>query len=98
MYDRRDVHIRDTVRELPLKGLSLEATEAWLSSLETDDTPPAKDVHAATGGHPLAMELLELYGQPTHNDWLRFPMRKFCFACPNRKRSCSPPLPWRNRR
>jgi len=72
VYDRRDVHIRDTVRELPLKGLSLEATEAWLSNLESGNTPPAEDVHAATGGHPLAMELLELYGQPTHKDWLRF--------------------------
>ena len=72
VYDRRDVHIRDHVRELPLKGLSLEATEAWLSSLETEEAPPAEEVHAATGGHPLAMELLELYGQPTHKDWLRF--------------------------
>ena len=72
VYDRRDVHIRDTVRELPLKGLSLEATEAWLSNLEGVHAPAAEDVHAATGGHPLAMELLELYGQPTHKDWLRF--------------------------
>ena len=24
------------------------------------------------GGHPLALELLEIYGQPTHQDWLRF--------------------------
>ena len=61
VYDRRDVHIRNTVRELPLKGLSLQATEAWLANLKGGETPPAEDVHAATGGHPLAMELLELY-------------------------------------
>ena len=72
VYDRRDVHIRKTVRELPLSGLSLEATKAWLASLEGEDSPEASEVHAATGGHPLALELLELYGQPTHKDWLRF--------------------------
>jgi len=71
VYDRRDVHIRDTVREMPLQGLSLEATQAWLETLDTEP-PPAAEVHAATGGHPLALELLELYGQPTHKDWLRF--------------------------
>lgn len=71
VYDRRDVHIRNTVREMPLKGLSLEATEAWLATL-TEQAPSAAEVHAATGGHPLALELLELYGQPTHKDWLRF--------------------------
>ena len=72
VYDRRDVHIRQTVRELPLKGLSLEATHAWLMTLESDQTTTVDEVHAATGGHPLALELLELYGQPTHKDWLRF--------------------------
>ena len=25
-----------------------------------------------TGGHPLALELLEIYGNPTHGDWLQF--------------------------
>ena len=25
-----------------------------------------------TGGHPLAVELLEMYGQTMHEDWLRF--------------------------
>ena len=25
-----------------------------------------------TGGHPLAVELLEMYGQTLHEDWLRF--------------------------
>jgi len=25
-----------------------------------------------TGGHPLAVELLEMYGSITHGDWLRF--------------------------
>ena len=72
VYDRRDVHIRNTVREMPLKGLSLEATEAWLNTLDSTVAPVAEEVHAATGGHPLALELLELYGQPTHKDWLRF--------------------------
>ena len=86
VYDRRDVHIRDNVRELALKGLSLEATEAWLSSLESGDSPPAEEVHAATGGHPLAMELLELYGQPTHKDWLRFLDEEILLRLPDQEK------------
>jgi hypothetical protein len=57
---------------MPLSGLSLAATEAWISSLDVEQNTPISDVHAATGGHPLALELLEIYGQPTHRDWLRF--------------------------
>lgn len=72
VYDRRDVHTRDVVRELPLNGLSLEATSAWINSIGMTEEASIPDVHAATGGHPLALELLELYGQPTHTDWLRF--------------------------
>ena len=86
VYDRRDVHIRDTVRELPLKGLSLEATEAWLSNLDGGNAPAAEDVHAATGGHPLAMELLELYGQPTHKDWLRFLDEEILLRLPEKEK------------
>lgn len=101
VYDRRDVHIRDNVRELALKGLSLEATEAWLSSLESEDSPPAEDVHAATGGHPLAMELLELYGQPTHKDWLRFLDEEILLRLPDQEKEllatlavADAPVPW----
>ena len=101
VYDRRDVHIRDTVRELPLKGLSLEATEAWLSNLDGGETPPAEDVHAATGGHPLAMELLELYGQPTHKDWLRFLDEEILLRLPDKEKEllatlavAEAPVPW----
>jgi len=86
VYDRRDVHIRHTVRELPLKGLSLEATAAWLANLEGGKAPPADEVHAATGGHPLAMELLELYGQPTHKDWLRFLDEEILLRLPEKEK------------
>ena len=102
VYDRRDVHIRDTVRELPLKGLSLEATQAWLSSLKAKDAPPAEEVHAATGGHPLAMELLELYGQPTHKDWLRFLDEEILLRLPEQEKEllatlavAESPVPWK---
>ena len=38
-----------------------------------DGSPPApEDVLRLTGGHPLALELLEIYGQATHGDWLKF--------------------------
>ena len=36
------------------------------------EPPTPEQIHEATGGHPLALELLEIYGQTTHGDWLRF--------------------------
>jgi hypothetical protein len=100
VYDRRDVHIRDTVREMPLKGLSLEATTAWLSTLASE-APSAEEVHAATGGHPLALELLELYGQPTHKDWLRFLDEEILTRLPEKEKDMlatlavsDTPIPW----
>jgi hypothetical protein len=100
VYDRRDVHIRDTVREMPLKGLSLEAISAWLATL-TSEAPSAEEVHAATGGHPLALELLELYGQPTHKDWLRFLDEEILTRLPEQEKEMlatlavsETPIPW----
>ncbi|MDP6199533.1 MAG: hypothetical protein QF531_02075, partial [Candidatus Poseidonia sp.] len=93
--------IRNTVRELPLKGLSLEATQAWLETLESDGAPMAEEVHAATGGHPLALELLELYGQPTHKDWLRFLDEEILLRLPEQEKEllatlavAESPVPW----
>ena len=60
------------MREFPISGLSLEETTAWLSELDNSSGIKADEVHAATGGHPLALELLEMYGQTTHGDWLTF--------------------------
>jgi hypothetical protein len=71
-YDRRDVHIREKVKEVEIQGLSISALEEWLDTFDTVEAPAAEDVHKMTGGHPLAMELLELYGSITHGDWLRF--------------------------
>ena len=71
-YDRRDVHTRGLVEEMAISGLTVDALNNWLTTMDGDETPSAKAVHKATGGHPLAMELLELYGQVTHSDWLRF--------------------------
>ncbi|MDA0715022.1 MAG: AAA family ATPase [archaeon] len=71
IYDRRDVHTRDIVRELPLTGLTVDAIRDWLVTMKAVEVSE-EEIHTATGGHPLALELLELYGQPTHVDWLRF--------------------------
>jgi hypothetical protein len=57
---------------MAITGLSVEALGNWLSAMSSEEKPSAKDVHKVTGGHPLAMELLELYGQVAHGDWLRF--------------------------
>lgn len=72
VYDRRDVHTRDFVEELALKGLNLEEIEHWLKELKQDSEVEAKTIHEKTGGHPLALELLELYGNSVHVDWLQF--------------------------
>ncbi|MBT3657232.1 MAG: ATP-binding protein [Euryarchaeota archaeon] len=71
VYDRRDVHTREVVEELPLKGLTVEEISTWVENM--DGAPPTpEEVHKMTGGHPLALELLEIYGQATHGDWLKF--------------------------
>ena len=65
-YDRRDVHTRKNVSELSLSGLTIEELNSWLDNFSKKETPSAEEIHSATGGHPLAVELLEIYGQKIH--------------------------------
>jgi len=99
VYDRRDVHTRDLVSELALKGLSKNEIENWLNELEISEDLEA--VYQKTGGHPLALELFELYGQSVHVDWLQFIDDEILFKLPeNEKRllttlaNYEKPLPW----
>jgi len=71
-YDRRDVHTRNRIKELSLAGLSIEEVSAWLQLIDISEQAPVEQIHQVTGGHPLAVELLEMYGQTLHEDWLRF--------------------------
>jgi len=71
-YDRRDVHTRKQVTELSLLGLTIEELDLWLNYFSKQKGPSAEEIHSVTGGHPLAVELLEIYGQTVHGDWLRF--------------------------
>jgi len=71
-YDRRDVHTRERVNEMALSGLSVEDLDEWIADLKKNDLPSAPVIHQVTGGHPLAIELMEMYGEVTHGDWLRF--------------------------
>ena len=71
VYDRRDVHTRNLVEELPLQGLTVDEISTWVQGMK-GSPPSPEDVHRMTGGHPLALELLEIYGQATHGDWLKF--------------------------
>jgi len=103
IYDRRDVHTRGLVHEYPVSGLSLEETKAWLEDLDHPSQIKADEVHAATGGHPLALELLELYGQPTHNDWLRFLDEEILTSLPEHEQDllatlalADKPMPWKS--
>ena len=80
VYDRRDVHTRDLVSELALKGLSINEMEDWMKELEISENLEA--VFQKTGGHPLALELFELYGQSVHIDWLQFLDDEILFKLP----------------
>ena len=100
-YDRRDVHTRDIVKEFPLSGLSLDETSQWLDELQLNDVD-ASDVYERTGGHPLAIEMLELYGKPTHEDWLRFLDEEILAPLPDDEREllatlavAEKPIPWK---
>jgi hypothetical protein len=99
-YDQRDVHTRDLIRELPLEGLPLDVVKGWLQDLSGDVASP-QDVLERTGGHPLALELLELYGDVVHGDWLRFLDQEILAALPEGERdmlatlaSAEAPVPW----
>ena len=100
-YDRRDVHTRGKVRELSLTGLTIEEVREWISSLEVPGSAPIDEIHKATGGHPLAVELLELYGQTLHEDWLRFLDEEILDVLPDDRREmlallavAERPIPW----
>jgi hypothetical protein len=100
-YDRRDVHTRGRVQELSLTGLTIEEVGDWISSLDVPSSAPIDEIHKATGGHPLAVELLELYGQTLHDDWLRFLDEEILDVLPSERREllallavAERPIPW----
>jgi len=100
-YDRRDVHTRERVSELALSGLSIEDLDAWISDLNEGDLPTAPVIHEVTGGHPLAIELMEMYGDVAHGDWLRFLDEEILDVLPGDERELlatlavsERPVPW----
>jgi DNA-binding MarR family transcriptional regulator len=100
-YDRRDVHMRDRVGELALSGLSVEDLDDWITGLTQGELPSAPVVHKVTGGHPLAIELMEMYGEVTHGDWLRFLDEEILDVLPSDERELlamlavsDRPVPW----
>ena len=100
VYDRRDVHTRDLVSELSLKGLSINEMEDWMKELELSEDLEA--IFQKTGGHPLALELFELYGQSVHIDWLQFLDDEILFKLPEDEKRLltnlakyDKPLPWK---
>ena len=99
LYDRRDVHTRNLVNELALQGLSIQEIENWLLDLNTDED--LESIYQKTGGHPLALELFELYGKSTHVDWLQFIDDEILFKLPNHEKELltnlarnSKPMAW----
>ena len=100
-YDRRYVHTLDKVSELALSGLSPEEIEAWIEMIQVPENAAASEIHRVTGGHPLAVELLEMYGQTLHEDWLRFLDEEILNVLPDEHReilsilaTSERPIPW----
>ena len=101
-YDRRDVHTRGKVEELILSGLNLEEIKEWLDDLEISNNAPVEEIFTVTGGHPLALELLEIYGNTLHEDWLRFLDEEILDVLPKDHRELlaflavsDTPVPWK---
>ena len=90
-YDRRDVFTRKIVSEMPLKGLKLDEVKLWLDTISSDSELDADELFGKIGGHPLALELLELYGSEVHGDWLKFWIRRYLKGCQNRRKICFQP-------
>ena len=101
-YDRRDVHTRGKVEELILSGLNLEEIKQWIEELEIPNNAPIEEIFTVTGGHPLALELLEIYGNTLHQDWLRFLDEEILDVLPQDHRELlailavsDTPVPWK---
>ena len=58
-YDRRDVKIRKTVKEMELKGIDFESAKKWMQNKGVVDD--YEEIHQRTGGHPLFLELATSY-------------------------------------
>jgi hypothetical protein len=100
-YDTRDVHIKKRVRELHLSGLSIEEVNTWIASMNLPNEAEVEKIHTITGGHPLAVELLELYGKTVHEDWTRFLDQEILDVLPQDSREIlsilsisDRPVPW----
>ena len=100
-YDRRYVHTLDKVSELALAGLSPEEVESWMEMIQVPENAIPSEIHRVTGGHPLAVELLEMYGQTLHEDWLRFLDEEILNVLPKEHREIlsilaisERPVPW----
>ena len=85
-YDRRDVLTRGKMEELPVSGLSLEVVRDWLNRIDAPKDADADSIHRLTGGHPLALELLEIYGKVVHEDWLKFLDQEILDVLPEQER------------
>lgn len=102
-YDRRDVMTRGRVSEIALGGLSQNELEMWVESMGLSSKISTEVLHERTGGHPLAIELLEMYGEMDHREWIRFLDSEIVDVLPNEDRSillalsrAERPVPWKD--
>ena len=57
---------------MPLKRLTLDEVKIWIEDFDPESNLDIDELFAQIGGHPLALEFLELYGTKIHGDWLKF--------------------------
>ncbi len=100
-YDRRDVVTRGRVTEIALSGLTEDELSEWIQHMDIVEEMSSEVLHERTGGHPLAIELLEMYGEVEHPDWVKFLDSEIVEVLPSEEKSLllvlakqKRPVPW----
>ena len=100
-YDRRDVVTRGRVTEIALSGLTEDELSEWIQHMDIVEEMSSEVLHERTGGHPLAIELLEMYGEVEHPDWVKFLDSEIVEVLPSQEKSLllilakqKRPVPW----
>ena len=50
----------------------MDEVKIWIEDIDPESNLDIDELFSQIGGHPLALEFLELYGTKIHGDWLKF--------------------------
>ena len=92
---------RGRVTEIALSGLTEDELSEWIQHMDIVEEVSSEVLHERTGGHPLAIELLEMYGEVEHPDWVKFLDSEIVEVLPSEEKSLllilakqKRPVPW----